>query len=55
MDPGKRFIHAYSIQGNGRYPEEPALYLLGRSSEQDKLRSVVLEGFTLDLAAIFLE
>ena len=55
MDPGNRFIHAYSIQENGRYPDEPALYLLGGSLEQEKLRSAVIEGFTLDLAAIFLE
>ena len=55
VDPGNRFIHAYAIRENGRYPDEPALYFLGGSLEQEKLRSAVLEGFTLDLAAIFLE
>ena len=55
VDPGNHVIHLYMLQDNGRYSEEPALYLLDGRPGQALLSSRVLDGFVLDLAGVFVE
>lgn len=49
IDPGNRFIHAHLLNNEGKYPEEPAIYLPGSC-----LASAVLTGLEIELNRIFL-
>ena len=48
VDPGNAFVHVYSLAEDGKYPEEPAIYL-----KEDRIPCVVLSGLTVDLKLVF--
>ncbi len=50
VDPGNRYVHVYILDDNGRYPEDPEVYL-----KDAVVPCTVLEGLSLDLSRVFAE
>ncbi len=50
VDPGNRYVHVYILDEDGRYPEEPEVYL-----KNAVVPCTVLEGLSIDLPRVFTE
>lgn len=50
VDPGNRYVHVYILDDNGRYPEDPEVYL-----HDAAVPCTVIEGLSIDLARVFAE
>jgi Uma2 family endonuclease len=50
VDPGNKYVHAYVLAGDGKYPEEPRVYL-----PEDQIESAVLTGLVVDVGRILSE
>ena len=50
VDPGNKYVHVYVLAGDGKYPEEPRVYL-----PEDKIESAVLPGLVVDVGRILSE
>ena len=50
VDPGNRYIHVYLLNEDGRYPEDPEVYL-----KDAVVPCTVLEGLSIDLPRVFAE
>jgi Uma2 family endonuclease len=50
VDPGNRYVHVYLLNEDGRYPEDPGVYLADAL-----VPCTVLEGLSIDLPRVFAE
>ncbi len=48
VDPGNKYIQVYILNENGKYPEEPLLYI-----EEKYVDCSAVEGITIDLQRVF--
>ncbi len=48
VDPGNKYIHVYLLDEEGKYPEEPEVFVPG-----DSIQCTVLEGFDISLDQVF--
>ena len=50
MDPGNKYVHVYTLNEEGKYGEEPEVYLAG-----DSIECSVLKGLSIGLDSVFRE
>ena len=48
VDPGNKYIHVYLLDEEGKYPEEPEVFVPG-----DSIQCTVLDGFDIALDQVF--
>ena len=50
VDPGNKYVHVYFLDENGKYSEDPLVYLMDAQIECN-----VVQGLTIDLQEVFAE
>jgi Uma2 family endonuclease len=50
VDPAAKYIHIYSMDNKGKYPEDPKILFPG-----DTAACTVLEGLQIDVTEVFAE